>query len=543
MNAQPSRSEPWNTVNPATGQVLGTYQPASPQAIEAALEAAQTAQLQWAKVSLPQRANVVKGVLQRLQQHAEPLAKCLSEEVGKPLADAVSADLLTALNGLRFVVQQGPKALQTKLIGGWEPLMFGRVYRQQQVPWGVVALISPWNYPVGTPTDSLAAALLAGNAVVFKPSEKTPATGAYLAQLFQEALAAEGFPVALVQCLQGPGAVGATLVEHPTVKRVFFTGSSPVGRWIQERCAALNKPCSLELGGSDPAIVLEGSSPALVDLATSTILNARFMNAGQTCSATKRVWVHHSVYPLFKAQLSAKLAQLRVGDPLDALTHVGPVIDQKQRQGVLAQLNDPALQGVERSEAALPQELPEGHCYVPPTVLWQCPPHAKVWQEETFGPLLPVRTFEALEEVLADCHANAFGLTASVFGPPAAARALALSLPCGQVGVNDAPTVNYALPQLPWRGWKASGPGVRHSVVGLQEWAQPQVWHTVLPTWLLWPYAPKSPWFFGKGASPWQQRWPLARCMALGFPWGSVLGCLNGGLLRFFASNHTGTKL
>jgi succinate-semialdehyde dehydrogenase/glutarate-semialdehyde dehydrogenase len=528
----------WNKYNPATGDWLGQYENTSSDMVQAQLELAHKAQPAWASLSFEVRLDVLKKVEQLLVDRADALALTISKEVGKPLAEVYQSDLLSARIALNHAIKQGKKLFQPRALNWHRGLLFGRTFIQRPVPKGVITVISPWNYPVGTPMSGLAGAFLAGNTIIFKPSEKTPASGSALAQLFTDALTYYNLPTACFQLVQGTGIVGKQLVESTLVNAVFFTGSEPVGRWIQTDCTRQNKPYTLELGGSDPLIILPSAFSMDLDAIVSFAVWGRFSNAGQTCAAVKRLLVPKSLAPVVQELVVAKVAQLRVGNPLEATTHMGPLIDAHQLTTLEAQLADAQALGASVIRGAAPENTVAHQAFFAPAVVWNVPPQAKILTEEVFGAILPIVVYETVPEAVAHCNALPFGLTANVFGQAEEARTVGSQLQYAHIGVNDVATCHYPLAKLPWHGWKASGPGVRNGEVGLMQFVDVQiVGETVGFEWL--PFVRKAPWLFGAGTNE------VADTKALleGMGGASVMKLPTQGLLNYLWRNRASQKL
>jgi acyl-CoA reductase-like NAD-dependent aldehyde dehydrogenase len=302
---------------------------------------------------------------------------------------------------------------------------------------------------------------VAGNAVVLKPSEFTPSVGAVLGELFAEA----GLPAGVLHVVQGAAETGAALVASD-VDKVVFTGSAAAGRRVAVACAERMVPCTLELGGSDPAIVLDDADVALT---AAGLVWARFSNAGQTCVAPKRVYATPAVYEPLLAALADGVARLRVGAGADD-AEVGPVIRPTQREVLAEQLADALARGARVVAAApLPAHAPPGASFVAPTLLADVPPGARVLCEETFGPLLPVVRVRDEDEAVRLANASPFGLSASVWTRDAGrGLAVARRVEAGTVAVNDAVIV-AGMADVPHGGVKGSGSGRAHGVAGLME--------------------------------------------------------------------------
>jgi acyl-CoA reductase-like NAD-dependent aldehyde dehydrogenase len=523
--------------NPATGGLLYEIPFTSDAAIQDAVARAKDAHTAWARLSLKQREKVLRTFFQTLLREADAVARLISQEVGKPLNEAYQTDILTALTGVEHALKRGRHLFRSERRNSLKGLALGRVYTQHRESHGVVALISPWNYPVGTPTAAIAGALLAGNAVVFKPSEKTPMSGDILVRLWQDALLHHGHSPHLVHIVQGDGSVGGLLVNHPDVRFVFFTGSEAVGKRIQVRCAERSIGCSLELGGSDAMVILPSAERYSLDAIVAHAIWGRFTNAGQTCAAIKRLYVPRHLYPFVRELLTAKLLQLRVGDPLKNDTHIGPVIDEPQRAQLEAQLQDAVASSVDVVQASLPIQPAPRQTFMAPALVFDPPLDACVNTEETFGPILPVFAYDDPLQLQRLLNESPYGLGASIFGTPRKAREFARGLQVANVAINDAHMTFYAMPKLGWRGWKASGPGVRMSDEGLLQFVQMK---TVGEAPLFgWPFVTKPAWLFSEHGRESQ----TAKTMVQTFGSGKLRGLMSPRLLAFLWERRSSTRL
>jgi acyl-CoA reductase-like NAD-dependent aldehyde dehydrogenase len=465
MNPPPAPASPSiHKMNPATGEPLATYAAATPTDISEAVNQARTAQRQWQQASLQERARVLEAIMGRIYRESQRLAEIISQETGKPLADALEADIGTALSSLRYYADIGPKRLRPRpLANDIISLITGRLHRETYHPRGVIAIISPWNYPLAIPASGISTALMAGNAVVLKPSELTPGTGAALVEIFRETLQANGFSPHLVGLLQGDGSTGATLLEQP-IDGVIFTGSERVGQRIRKQAAERGLWTSLELGGSDAMLVLPGCD---LDKAASYALWGRYTNAGQACAGVKRIFIPAGDESKFLNLLQAKVKALKVGGPENPEHHVGPLISEAQLQLLEGQVQDAIQRGAKVWAGG--QRVPRPGWFYEPTLLSEVPSESRILQEEVFGPVLPVIPYRNEAEAVDGINASAYGLTASVFGPVSYAESVAARLECGTVVINDVGPSNYAMLCAPWGGWKASGTGVSHGERALLE--------------------------------------------------------------------------
>jgi acyl-CoA reductase-like NAD-dependent aldehyde dehydrogenase len=479
---------------------MATYPVSTPQQIAQAVATAREAQALWQAVPLKKRCLWVRLVGGVLADNAETFAKLIANEMGKPLDQALMTDVLTAATTLRTLAELAPKVLRTQQQFSIKQLLLMRMVSEvRQQPWGVVGVITPWNYPLATPASALAAALLAGNTVVWKPSELTPACSLALHALFDRAAEVCQLPCLPIQLLLGDGQVGQTLLEQ-NLPMVFFTGSSQVGRHIHQHQAKHGNAATLECGGNDPAIALAGLSPDDLRVAVQQIGWSRLANAGQTCAATKRLYVPQAELDTWLAELKAFWLSVRVGHPFDPETHLGPLASHTQLARLQAQLNQAEAHGDTLWRTVLPHAgMEAGGAFIAPVLALAANAQSPLLQQEVFGPVLSIMPYTSLPDLVASLNAEPWGLGAMVLGDPQAVKQAMPTLNQLQVGqwsINMPPVLNYAQATLPWVGRRASGHGVRNGVQGLLAMAQPQVvsraWQGLVP----------APWLFGKKDTP-----------------------------------------
>ena len=473
--------------DPATGEVWRRYDATTPDEVTAAVARARAAQPGWAARSVAERAACLERFRETLFRRRDEVARTITRENGKPISEALGAEVLVTLDFARWFAREARRRLAPS---GWRRAAGLAMWRKRLLeihePFGVVAVVSPWNYPLTLPAGVVLPALAAGNTVVLKPSEFTPTTGALLGELLHEA----GVPADVMQVLVGDGGTGAALTAS-AVDKVFFIGSVATGRTIARACAERLVPCTLELGGSDPAIVLDDADLAV---AASGVAWGRFSNAGQTCVAPKRVFVVESAYAPFLDALRRTVNELRVGPGAHGDTDVAPLVRPSQTVELRAQLDD-ALAGGAR--VAAQARLPEGAdpaAWFPPTVLTDVPADARVLAEETFGPLLPVVRVKDEEEAIARANASAFGLSATVWSANRArALRVAARLEAGTVVINDV-NVAAGMADVAHGGVKESGTGRSHGAAGLMECVRTKT--VIADRFGGW----RQPWWFGYGA-------------------------------------------
>lgn len=418
---RPSASESTVRTSPVDDRPLVQVPVGDAADVDVAVAAARAAAPGWAATAPAERAARLKAAARRLRDHVDSLARANATEAGKPLADA-RGGVQAGIAAVEQYAELGPLHASRSLAGGG-----GATDLMLREPRGVAAVITPWNDPVAIAAQNLAACLVAGNTVVFKPSERTPATGDRLAEL----IAAE-LPPGVLDLVHGDGRAGRPLAAHPEVDVVVFVGSVTAGREIAAATARTGAHAVLELGGKDPLVVDAGVDPAWA--AGQAALGA-FANAGQICTAVERVYVHADLAEPFLAALVERARALVVGDPLDPATTMGPLVDRRHRDAVHAQVSAALAAGARALTGAA---VPGGAgAFYPPTVLVDVTDAMAVMSEETFGPVAPVAVVESFDAGLERAAASAYGLAATVLTADFAAAQRALrQLPVGTVKVN-----------------------------------------------------------------------------------------------------------
>ncbi len=448
------------SVNPATGETLHEFECTSAPEVQAAVVRAHVAQPQWAELGLRKRITILREFQRLLHQKKSDVAQLVTREAGKPYVEALLTEVMVVLDAARFLIENAFRFLRDEPVPHGNLAMKTKSGRLLREPYGVIGIISPWNYPFSIPaTDSLAA-LVAGNAVVLKPSELTSLSAVELAAL----LHAAGVPKEVFQVIPGDGVTGAALIAS-AIDKLLFTGSVATGKRIAQEAAARLLPVVLELGGKDPVLVLDDAD---IEIASSGAVWGAFVNAGQACLSVERCYVHRRLYQPFLDACVRKTRQLRVGNGMDPETDVGPMINERQLLNVESQVEDARSCGARVLVGA--NRLPAlGPNFYAPTLLADVTPAMRIMREETFGPVLPIMPFDSDEEAMHLANQSEYGLAASVWTRNRArGEAIARRIRAGTVMVNDVLSC-FGISEAPHGGAKASGIGRSHGRLGLEE--------------------------------------------------------------------------
>jgi acyl-CoA reductase-like NAD-dependent aldehyde dehydrogenase len=448
------------SLNPATGEVLREFDCAPAEQVQAAVARAHGAQPAWCDLGVQRRREILRQFQSLLHERKSEVARLVTEEAGKPYAESLVAELMVVLDAARFCCETAKAFLQPQPVPHGNLIMKAKSGVLLREPHGVIGIISPWNYPFSTPASETLAALVTGNAVVLKPSELTP----LVALKLEELLHASGVPRDIFQVVIGDGATGSALVDS-AVDKIVFTGSVSTGRRIAQAAAPRFLPLVLELGGKDPAIVLEDAD---LDTASSGVVWGAFMNAGQTCLSIERCYVQGSVHDRFVEACVDKAHRLRVGNGSDPETEIGPMIQERQLQIVEGHVADALAKGA-RLLCGGTRLTELGPNFYAPTVLANVAHDMRIMTEETFGPVLPIMPFETEDEAIRLANDSVYALAASVWTSNSArGEAIAHRLRAGTVMLNDSISA-FAISEAPHGGPIDSGIGRTHGRLGMEE--------------------------------------------------------------------------
>ncbi|MCL5288011.1 MAG: aldehyde dehydrogenase family protein, partial [Acidobacteria bacterium] len=456
-------AEHLESIDPSNGEVIARFEMTPPADVSGVLARARMAQQEWARSPLRERCALLRRLRDVLFARRLEIAEVITREVGKPRVESLLSEVMLILDTADYYARKAPRMLRPERVPHHSLAVKAKSGWLQYEPWGVIGVISPWNYPVSIPFGVLIPAIVAGNAVVLKPSELTPWCGALVGELFEQA----GLPPGVLQVIQGKGDVGAALVEAGPDK-VVFTGSVATGRRVAEACARKLIPCVLELGGKDAMLVL---ADADLDIASSAAVWGSFTNCGQACLSVERIYVEKSVAEKFTQLCVTKTQKLKVGAGLDPDTEIGPMIRSGQVVRVEEQLRDAVAKGARvLTGGARRSDL--GDCFFAPTVVTGVDHSMSLMQEETFGPVMAICPVADADEAVHLANDSQFGLGATVWTRDARrGREIATQLKVGTVMVNDVASY-FVVCEAPHGGRGASGWGRTHSKLGLRALVQ-----------------------------------------------------------------------
>lgn len=452
-----------SVINPATGQKVTEVPIASFEDVKKAVQRAREAFRVWREFSFKERAKYMYAARDWIVEHKEEIIDTICSETGKPRTEALLAEILYSCDILGFYAKNAAKFLRDER-KKLHLLKIKKVY-VSYLPMGVVGVISPWNYPFNLTLGETVPALMAGNAVIIKPSEFTPLSGLLVSRIFREV----DTPKDLVQTLCGYGETGAFLIDECDC--IAFTGSVETGKKVMERAAKGLKPILLELGGKDPMIVLKGAD---LERAANACVWGALANAGQICISVERVYVEEAVYDAFVAKVVEKVKTLRQGVEKNyGEVDVGPMITPEQLEIVERHVQDAVSKGAKVLVGGKRNQNLKGYFYEP-TVLIDVDHSMQIMQEETFGPVIPIMKVKDAEEALRLANDSIYGLSSSVWTKnKRLGRVLARRVEAGNVCINDCLTHYLAL-EAPYGGIKQSGIGRRHGAQGIRHFCYTQ---------------------------------------------------------------------
>ncbi|WP_458759944.1 aldehyde dehydrogenase family protein [Afipia sp. TerB] len=462
-HVEPASGRFFKTLNPATGEVIATIAEGNEVDVGRAVAAARRAfEGPWRTMRAAERGHILFRLADLMKQHADEIAELESRDAGKPIAGVLRQDLPAAIDTLTYYA-------------GWADKIGGEVVSTRsdaltytvREPVGVVGAIVPWNFPLMIGMWKLAPALACGCTVVMKPAELTSLSALLIAELALEA----GLPPGVFNVVTGPGrVVGDAMVNHPDIDKITFTGSPGVGRGIMRGAAGNFKRVSLELGGKSANVIFEDAD---LDAATKAAASGIFFNAGQVCSAGSRVLAHEAVYDEVVERLTARAKSLRIGDPRDRATALGPVISEKQMKSILDYVDIGVKEGATLTTGG--ERIGDRGYFISPAVFADVKHEMRISQEEIFGPVVSVIKFKDEADALRIANGTVYSLAAGVWSRDIGrVQRFAKKVRAGTVWIN---TYGYTDVRLPWGGERDSGLGREHGTAALENFTEPKaVW-------------------------------------------------------------------
>ncbi|AWV86663.1 MULTISPECIES: NAD-dependent succinate-semialdehyde dehydrogenase [Acinetobacter] len=444
-------------INPATGETIAHVPSVSEQQVVKAVEAADQALQSWKQTTAKERSILLKKWYQLMIEHQEDLAIILSTEQGKPMTES-RGEILYGASFIEWFAEEAKRTYGDVIPHDKQ----GRRLLVIRQPVGVVAAITPWNFPNAMITRKVGPALAAGCTVVIKPASETPLSALALVALAEEA----GIPKGVINVVTGSAReIGGILTQHPLVRKVSFTGSTAIGKLLMQQCSSTMKKISMELGGNAPFIVFEDAD---LDKAVEGAIASKFRNSGQTCVCTNRILVQNSIYDTFVEKLAAAVAKLKVAPAFEPGAEQGPLINEKAVEKVQQHIDDATSKGAKVIYGGQRHQL--GQTFFEPTVLTDVTPDMQVAQDETFGPLAPVFRFTEEAEAIRMANDTEFGLASYIYTQNLSrAWRVSEALEYGMVGINEG---LISTEVAPFGGIKESGCGREGSKYGIEDYQE-----------------------------------------------------------------------
>ena len=449
----------FDSIYPATGEVIARLHAATPAIVEKAIAAAKRAQPEWAALSPMARGRILKRAAEIMRERNRELSELETLDTGKPIQETIVADPTSGADSFEFFGGIAAAGLNGDYIPLGQDFAFTK-----RVPLGVCVGIGAWNYPQQIACWKGAPALVCGNAMVFKPSENTPLGALKIAEILIEA----GLPKGLFNVIQGDRTTGPLLVNHPDVAKVSLTGSVPTGKKVAGAAASELKHVTMELGGKSPLIVFDDAD---LESAVGGAMLGNFYSTGQVCSNGTRVFVHKAIKDKFLSRLKERTEKIVIGEPMDEATQLGPMVSKAQRDKVLDYIGKGKAEGaILVTGGGIPNHVPGEGYYIQPTVFSDVTDGMTIAREEIFGPVMCVLDFEHEDEVIARGNATEFGLSGGVFTADITrAHRVVDRLEAGTLWIN---TYNLCPVEIPFGGSKQSGFGRENSLAAIEHYSE-----------------------------------------------------------------------
>ncbi len=454
--------------NKATGEVIGSSPLHSVEDLQLAMQQARAAQDFWGRLSVAERIPYMIRVRDYIVEHIDELALIVAQDNGKTRTDALVTEILPAAMGITYYNRMARKFLKDKPLKSGSIALLNKRSKIVRVPYGVIGVISPWNYPYSIPFSEVVMGLLAGNCVILKTASETQQVGLAL----KRSIEAAGLPQGVFSYVNMPGRIAGDAFLEAGVDKLFLTGSVAVGKQLMQKASETLTPLSLELGGNDPMLVCASAD---LEKAAAGALWAGFQNAGQSCGGVERIYVHREVYEPFLKLLKAKVEALRVGYDTDFNVDMGTMTTARQKEAVERHVADALEKGATiYAQSSVPADAGLRNFH-PAMLITDVNHEMLLMRDETFGPVVGVMRVDDMQEAIALANDSYLGLTASVWSQQIGeAEKIARRLQTGVVNINDH-LMSHGMAETPWGGFKQSSIGRSHGEIGFEEMTQPQV--------------------------------------------------------------------
>jgi succinate-semialdehyde dehydrogenase/glutarate-semialdehyde dehydrogenase len=470
-------NEQTQSINPATGEIIGHFPIHSPDDLKHVIGKARIAQKTWQITPLKKRIKHIKNIASFIFENSDRMSRIISEDNGKAMMDAFATEVFPSIMAINYDCKMAAKWLKSKKLKRSNIFFIYKRCKIRRVPWGVVGIISPWNYPFSIPFYQVIMGLLSGNAVILKTASETQAVG----KLLQECLDSADLPENLFTHINMPGRLIGDALFDCGIDKLFFTGSLTVGKKLMAKAAESLTPISLELGGNDAMIICQDAD---LDRAVGGALWAGFHNCGQSCGGIERIYVHEAVYHDFLQILKSKIESLRLGVGTNWDIDMGAMTTSGQVYTVKQHIEEALSKGATlAATSTLPSDQNIKN-FIPAVVLSDVDHSMSVMKEESFGPVVGVMKYKTIEEAITLANDSTMGLTGSVWSSDRKkAEQIGKQIEAGVISINDH-LMTHGMPETPWGGFKESGMGRCHGEIGFEEMTQPQLIAQDLLPWI-----------------------------------------------------------
>jgi acyl-CoA reductase-like NAD-dependent aldehyde dehydrogenase len=461
-------NEETKSINPATGEVIGSSKVHSIDEVKDIFTNARKAQRLWEEIDVHERCRLILKVRSFLLDNSDRIASTISQDNGKTVVEALATEVIPTIMAVTYYAKKAKSFLKDKRLHSGNILFIYKRSKIKRIPFGVVGIISPWNYPFAIPFSEVIMGLLAGNAVVLKTATETQMVG----QILKEAIDSAGLPKNVFNFVNIPGRIAGDLFLESGIDKLFLTGSVSIGKYVMGKAAKTLTPVSLELGGNDAMIVCENADPYRAAMGA---LWAGFQNAGQSCGGVERIYAHEKIYDEFLAILKNKIENHRINNGRNFDADMGCMTTAKQCETVKHHVEDALKKGAKIfAQSSLPDNL-ESQNFLPAMVLTDVDHNMLLMQDETFGSVVGVMKFKNYDEAIALANDSYLGLTGSVWSKNRKlAEQIGSKIKAGVITINDH-LMSHGLAETPWGGFKQSGIGRTHGELGFDEMTQPMV--------------------------------------------------------------------